>query len=75
MADSNNASSSVQVGPGLIGFCTLITIVLAVLKLIDVLAISWFIVFLPLIIGGGVTVAILVLSLILFIIIALVASK
>lgn len=71
---SNNNSASVQIGPGLFGLCTFATIVLVVLKFVGVISISWFAVFLPMIIGAGVTLILVVLAIILFIIAAAVGK-
>lgn len=69
MTDSRNAN--VQVGPGLFGLCAIASIVLAILKLTNVLTVSWLIVFLPIIIGGALTIALLIIA---FILLAIVAS-
>lgn len=71
---SSNSSSNVQVGPGLFGLCTFASIVLAVLKLIGVIGISWLAVFLPMIIGAGVTLVLVIFAIILFIIAAAVSK-
>lgn len=65
---SSNHSANVQVGPGLFGLCTFASIVLAVLKLVGVIGISWLAVFLPMIIGAGVTLVLVILAFILFVI-------
>ena len=65
---SSNNSANVQVGPGLFGLCTFASIVLAVLKLIGIISISWLAVLLPVIIGAGVTLVLVIFAIILFII-------
>ena len=64
-------SSSVQVGPGLLGLCVLASIALAILKLTNVWAISWLVVALPALVGLGL---IIVLFIIFFIFVAIIAA-
>ena len=72
MSNSNtSASSSVQVGPGLLGLCVLASIALAILKLTNVWAISWLVVALPALVGLG---YIIVLFIIVFIFVAIIAA-
>lgn len=73
MTESRNAN--VQVGPGLFGLCILATIALAILKLTNVLTVSWLVVFLPVIIGGALTIGILIIAFILLIILASVGKN
>lgn len=71
---SSNNSANVQVGPGLFGLCTFASIVLAILKLIGIIGISWLAVFLPMIIGAGVTLILVIFAIILFVIAASVSK-
>ena len=68
---NTNSSSSVQVGPGLLGLCVLASIALAVLKLTNVWAISWLVVVLPTLVGLGFIIA---LFIIFFIFVAIIAA-
>lgn len=68
---NTSSSSSVQVGPGLLGLCVLASIALAVLKLTHVWAISWLVVALPALVGLGL---IIVLFIIFFIFVAIIAA-
>lgn len=74
-SSNSTASTRVQVGPGFVGLCVLASLVLAILKLTEILSISWLIVCLPLIVGLGFTVVMLVLAVILLFIAALVVTK
>lgn len=70
-----NTSRNVQVGPGLLGFCVLASITLAILKLTNVWAITWFIVLLPTIVGFGFTILMVIIAIALMIIVTLVQGK
>ena len=72
---TSDSRATAQVGPGLFGLCVFASIVLAVLKLTDLLAISWLVVSLPVIIGGGLTIAMVLVALILIVVIALFKEK
>ena len=54
MATSSNGAATATASSGGIGFLGLLTIVLVVLKALGYLNISWFLVFLPIMIGFGV---------------------
>ena len=71
----SNTTRSVTVGPGLLGFCVLASIALAILKLTNVWAITWFIVLLPAIVGLGFTILMVIIAFVLMIILALVQGK
>ena len=72
---NTNTSRNVQVGPGLFGFCIIASIVLAILKLTNVWAISWLVVLLPVLVGLGLNIALLIIFFVIVAIIAVVQSK
>lgn len=72
---NDTSSSTVQAGPGLTGLCVLATIALIILKLTGVLSITWFIAFLPLIIGVGLSVLFLIIGAVLMIIFGALSGK
>lgn len=71
----SSTTRNVTVGPGLLGFCVLASIALAILKLTNVWAITWFIVLLPAIVGLGFTILMVIIAFVLIIILALVQGK
>ena len=71
----SNTTRNVTVGPGLLGFCVLASITLAILKLTNVWAITWFIVLLPTIVGFGFTILMVIIAIALMIIVTPVQGK
>ena len=62
---SNNAPSATASSSGGVGFLGLLTLVLVVLKATGYISISWWLVFLPVIIGMGFVILLLLLMLVL----------
>lgn len=74
-SSTTNTSRNVQVGPGFFGICLFASIVLAILKLTNVWAISWLVVLLPVLVGLGLNIALLIIFFVIVAIIAVVQSK
>ena len=68
MATSNTPSATASASGGGIGFLGLLTIVLVVLKALGYINISWWLVFLPVMIGFGIFLLVLAILLVLAVI-------
>lgn len=71
----NKKRSSANASTGGIGFCSLLTIVFIVLKLLNVINWSWFWVLSPLIFGTALTILVIAITIIVIVLIKFISDR